>query len=268
MRYHVGTCVLIAFASAAPAHAQFNAPLPPAVGEDYRVEIGAAFWKPSPQLFITSNDLGQIGSEVDFVNEFGIEDKRFTELRITLKPSPKHKLRFQYLPIQYEAEAVIERQIVFAGRTFIVGAPATTDVEWKQWRFGYEWDFVSNSYGFVGLLAELKHNKVGAEIDAGAFGVAVADATAPVPGLGIIGRGYLSKNVSVTAEFSGFKVPDSITEEFDAELWDFDIYGTVNFGRNAGVQGGYRRLTVEYLADEDAGRLKMSGIYFGGVVRF
>jgi hypothetical protein len=61
---------------------------------------------------------------------------------------------------------------------------------------------------------------------------------------------------------------DSITEEFDGEFWDLDIYGTVSFGRNVGVQGGYRSIDVEYIGDEDLGRLKLKGLYFGGLVRF
>ena len=252
----------------ARAEAQFRAPQPPAVGEDYHVEVGAMFWTPSPEIVIRFDELGAAGSDVDLVQEFALEDKRFTEFRAVLKPGRKHKVRVQYVPIRYEAEAFIQREFVFGGRRFTIGVPASTDIEWNLWRFGYEWDFVSNTHGFLGLVADLKYNKVSAQIASPAIGAAVADAQAPAPGIGVIGRGYLSRNLSVTAEFVGFKVPDRITEEFDGEMWDFDIYATVNFGRHVGVQGGYRRLDVEYLVEEDAGTLKMKGLYWGGVVRF
>ena len=49
---------------------------------------------------------------------------------------------------------------------------------------------------------------------------------------------------------------------------DFDIYATLNFGKNVGVQGGYRSVVAEYLVDDDQGDLKLKGTYFGGVVRF
>ena len=48
----------------------------------------------------------------------------------------------------------------------------------------------------------------------------------------------------------------------------FDVYGTLNFTDNFGVQGGYRRLSVEYRVDEDFGDLKLKGFYVNGVVRF
>lgn len=263
------TCafLLVLFASV-PAYAQFNAPVPPAPGEDYHVEFGAMFWKPSPELAINTNQLAVIGNEVDFVEEFGIEDKRFREFRATLKAGRKHKIRFHYVPLSYEQDATIERQFVFGGRTFNVGVAAHADLEWKLWRFGYEWDFVSRSKGFLGLVTELKYNTVKAEISVAGISAEIAEAKAPVPAIGVIGRGYVAKNVSITGEFTGFKVPDAISEEFDATFWDFDIYSTVNLGRNVGVQAGYRSLDVEYLAEEDFGTLKMKGLYFGGVVRF
>jgi hypothetical protein len=271
MRIRLSTCAFLVglLAAAVPARAQFNVPAPPPPGEDYRVEIGAMFWKPSPELTIRSNDLGLIGNEIDFVQEFGIEDKRFREFRVTLKPGRKHKLRLHYLPIKYEQEATIQRQIVFAGQVFNVGIPATATVDWKFWRFGYEWDFISRSSGFLGLVTELKYNQVRGEIGTPIANLdATAEQTAPVPAIGLVGRGYLSKNVSITGEFTGFKLPDAFIEEFDGAFWDFDIYGTVNLGRNAAVQAGYRSLDVDYIADEDLGRLKMKGIYFGGLVRF
>ena len=269
MAYRCWTCAfLLTLCAAVPANAQFNAPAPPTPGEDYRVELGAMFWSPTPELAINTNDLGIIGvGEVDFVQEFGIEDKRFTEFRVTLKPGRKHKLRFQYVPISYAEETTLERTIVFGGRTFTVGLPAAAEVEWNLWRFGYEWDFISRAGGFLGLVTELKYNDVRAQISS-PIGVELGEAKAPVPAIGLIGRGYLSEYISITGEFTGFKLPDSISEEFEAEFWDFDLYGTVSLGRNVGVQGGYRSLDVEYIADEDLGRLKMKGIYFGGVVRF
>jgi hypothetical protein len=252
-----------------PAYAQFNAPMPPAPGEDYKVELAAMFWSPTPELAINTNDLSVIGvGEVDFVQEFGIEDKRFTEYRVTLKPGRKHKIRFQYLPIAYDPETVtLQRTIVFGGRTFDVGLPADAEVEWKMWRFGYEWDVISRTSGFLGLITELKYNTVRAQIDS-PIGTELGDAKAPVPAIGIIGRGYLTEYVSITGEFTGFKMPDAVSEEFDAEFWDWEIYSTVSLGRNVGVQAGWRSLDAEYIADEDLGRLKMKGFYLGGVVRF
>jgi len=265
---HRWTCALLVsmVLIAARAEAQFgrNNVVP---AEDYHVELGAVFWTPSPEVLVSVGSLGVIGSEIDFVNDFGIQDKTFTEFRATLKPGRKHKIRFQYVPISYDGATILQRDIVFAGRVFRLNIPASAALDWKLWRFGYEWDFISRERGYVGLIGELKYNDVKAEI--GALGtVSIGEQRAPIPALGITGRGYIGRFVSITGEFTGFKLPDSFNQEFVVEFWDFDLYGTVNIGRHVGVQGGYRSIDAHYLVDQDVGQLNLKGLYLGGVVRF
>ena len=90
------------------------------------------------------------------------------------------------------------------------------------------------------------------------------DVRAPVPTIGAIARGYLSRSVSVTGEFSGLKWSN---DELDVKFFDFDIYGTIG-SPNAGAQIGYRSVVADYVVDEDLGYLKMQGMYFGGYLRF
>jgi len=92
---HCWTCAVFVsmLLIAARAEAQFGRNVVPA--EDYHVELGAVFWTPSPEVLVSVGSLGVIGSEIDFVNDFGIQDKTFTEFRATLKPGRKHKIRFQ-----------------------------------------------------------------------------------------------------------------------------------------------------------------------------
>jgi hypothetical protein len=234
-------------------------------GNDHVVELGVMSWKPSPEITLSTQSLSGVGvDDVDFVQEFGIEDKSFPEFRAAI--GRNHKFRFSYVALKYDQEATLQRTIVFQGRTFQVNVPASADIKWDLWRFGYEWDVVSRDQGFFGLIADVKYNKVEASIDSPALSSAAAiDTTAPVPTFGAIGRGYLTPNVSITGEFTGLSLN---REEFEAKFYDFDIYGTVTFGRNVGGQFGYRSVTVDYLVDEDRGDLKMKGPYFGAVVRF
>jgi hypothetical protein len=75
-------------------------------------------------------------------------------------------------------------------------------------------------------------------------------------------------NISVTGEFTGFTIPDTIDNRYNAHYFDFDLYGTVNFTNNIGVQGGYRTLDLGYLIKSDSGSLNLKGIYFGVVARY
>ena len=140
------TFLTLILLSATRADAQFSVP-DPAPGENFAVELGAMFWSPPPEIRLQTGALAQIGeTEVDLVQEFGIEEKRFTEFSAVLKAGRKHKIRFSYVPMEYEEEAVLERTFTFGGQTFPVNFPATARLKWELWRFGYEWDFVCLLY--------------------------------------------------------------------------------------------------------------------------
>ena len=255
--------------AAAPAAAQYGVRgSNQATGENYHVEIGGYLWSPTPSIFISSESLGIIGSTIDFVEDLDVEKQTFKQLKVVLRPGLKHKFRFEYTPISYEADSTLRRSIIFNGQRFDVALPVQTDLEWKAYRFGYEWDFVYRDRGFVGLLLELKYTDIEASLANSLVGEEFVRAHAPIPAIGIIGRGYVAPNISITGEFSGFKLPSSIDEDYRADYFDFDLYGTVNFTEHVGAQAGYRRLTVFYRIDEDEGDLKLKGLYFGGVVRF
>jgi hypothetical protein len=85
-----------------------------------------------------------------------------------------------------------------------------------------------------------------------------------------VGRGYPVRNLAITGELAFFRMPDNLKDTLDGEgsYTDFDLNGTWNFNKNFGAQMGYRRTNVFYEVDLDAGELKFSGLYFGGVVRY
>jgi hypothetical protein len=259
---------LLLAAVPASAQPQFAGLSDPATGETYHVEVGGYLWSPTPTLGITSESLGIIGSRIDFVEDFGIDNKTFRQLKVVLRPGRKHKLRFEYTPINYSQEARLNRTIIFNGQRYDVSLPVLAELKWNAMRFGYEWDFIYRDRGFFGLLLEAKYTDVEASLQNILIGREFVSAKAPIPAIGLIGRVYVVPNVSITGEFSGFKLPESIDEDYRGKYYDFDLYGTVNFTEHFGAQLGYRSLTVFYRVDADEGDFKMKGLYFGGVARF
>lgn len=248
-------CTLLLVAAAAPAAAQ-----------DHVVELGLTFWRPSPALTLSTDAAAGSSNEVDFVQEFGIEDRTFPQFRAAV--GRNHKFRLSYAKLNYDADAVIRRTFTFQGRTFAVNTPATADIAWDLWTFGYEWDFVSRERGFFGVIADLKYNKIEASVDSPALrSTAASDTTAPVPTIGATGRGYITPMVAIGGEFTGLKVRSG---DFDVKFTDFDVNATVVPSRNLGIgaQVGYRSVTADYVVDEDTGNLKMQGPYVGVIARF
>ena len=272
--FAVSVCLVAGLCTAVPAAAQYGAPRAGsdrATGETYHVEVAGTIWNPTPEIVIASEGLGQLGTNVDFVNTLGITKTRFRQFKAVLRPATKHKFRFEYTPITYTAQKSVPVTFVFNGQRFNVGIPVATEVKWKAYRFGYEWDFIYRDRGFAGVVLEAKYTDISATLTASAVGAQqFTQARAPIPAIGFIGRGYVIPNISITGEFSFFKLPEQAldSDDYSAKYYDFDLYGTVNFNDHLGAQLGYRSFDVFYKVEQDTGSLKLKGLFFGGVARF
>jgi hypothetical protein len=257
------TCCLVA----ATADAQFSR-RDPATGERYKVELAYGWWRPDPTIQASSESLGIPGTLIDFETDLGITKQRVREVRLVLRPSLKHKFRFDYLPIDYEVEGhILNRQIIFNGQSYAVGLPVNVEAAFKTLKISYEYDFVYRDRGYVGFVLDTKVTR--ARIDfASPVATEFAEATAPIPAIGIAGRAYAARNVAVGGEATFFKLPSSDNTDYTGKYYDYDFYATLNFNDNAGITGGWRRLDLDYTVKTDFGKLNLTGLYFLGVVRF
>jgi hypothetical protein len=236
------------------------------LGADYRIEVSGTLWNPALSGVISSEQFGIIGDQIDFTSDLGYQQTRFGDMRLVLRPSRKSKFRIQYTPIAYQASTDFKRDIVFNGIKFPVAIPVESTFEWKVLRIGYEYDFVSNDRGFVGVLLEGRYTQFRSEISsiiAEEFSVVKV----PLPAIGAVGRVYVIPEVAVDVEVSAFKFPD-VDPKYQASYFDWDIRGTFNFTNYVGAQVGWRRMTSFINIEQDTGDLKFQGIYFGAAVRY
>jgi hypothetical protein len=260
--------------AAAPVRAQYTPRVlnDPATGETYHIELSAGLWKPTTTMSITSESLGIVGSTIDFKQDLGLTDQMFKEVHLVLRPQRRNKLRASIIPISFTQEATLKRDIVFQGIRYKVGVPVNSQLDWKAWRFGYEFDFISRNRGFAGFILDAKYTDVYAALQSPIDNESL-HAKAPIPTIGGIARVYVVPNISITGEFTGFKIPDSVSTDYKGHYADLDIYGTLNFTNNIGAQVGYRSLDLGYQVRKnttvtDAGSFVLKGLYFGAVVRY
>jgi hypothetical protein len=264
--------LLAALLVASRADAQFSADnrVP---AEQYHVEFSLRFWTPTPQLQLSTGSLTSMGiGAVDFVQEFGLVNDRFTEYQVVSKPGRKHKLLYSSIPIKYAADTTISRTLQFGAITVPVTAPASANFDWRLRRYGYEWDFVAADRGYLGLLTDVKDNKLNASISSVPYGSEDLDLHVWVPTVGLAGRAYPHRVFSVSGDFNvevtRFKGFDRLKTDWDGKFVDFNVYGTVNFGKNFALHSGYRSIVVDYTSTSDTANIKMKGLYWGGNVRF
>jgi len=269
----IACCCLFTVAFAATASAQYRRYSPGSaetvVGETYHIELAGDLWSPSPTLTISSEALGIVGSQIDAVNDLGFEKTRFKELRLVLRPGTKHKFRFDYIPIDFSGDVMLKRDIVFNGQLYKVNYPVQSAMEWKAYHIGYEYDFLYKPRWFVGFIVEAKYTDVNVSLNSPAT-KEYASVAAPIPAIGGIFRVYPVKNLAITGEFTGFKLPANVDKanRYDGKYLDFNINATANIARYFGVQVGYRSMDVMYKVKTDTGNFTLKGLYFGGVARF
>lgn len=269
----IGAAVILGIIAAAPAAAQYK-PQPvnnPSSPESYHIEGGIDLWFPTSDITVASAGTGVLaglpGSQINAERDLGVADTHFPAFQLILKPARKHKFRLNFVPISFTGDAVLKQSIDFNGIRYQVGVPVNSSMKWDAWRFGYEYDFVSNSGGLAGLILEAKYTNVRVELDS-PFASEFAQARAPIPAIGGIGRVYVAPSISITGEVAVFAIPNSIDSRYQGHDVDLDIYGTVNFTPNIGVKGGYRSTDVAYLFNSDTGSLTLNGFYIGAVVRY
>src|SRR5262249_23693513 len=134
---------------------------------------------------------GLIGSAINFKNDLGLTDTSFPEFHLQLRPSRRHKFRFQYIPIKYVQGPVnLRLDISFNGQRYALGLPTNSTLDWKAYPFGYEFDFISKDRGFAGFIVEAKYTDVTATLTQPAR-IEFVHAEAPIPAIGGIGRFYV-----------------------------------------------------------------------------
>ena len=270
VRLYAAACVTVAFVLlAAPAHAQYK-PRPlnnPATGEKYHIEAAAHFWFPSADMVVSSEALGIPGTSIDFKKDLGLQDQRFPDLRLVLRPSTRNKFRLELVPITYDSSATLKKDIIFNGIRYPSGRTVNSTLDWKAYRLAYEFDFVSTDRGFGGIVLEAKYTDVQVNLTS-SVATEFAHAQAPIPALGGIFRVYPVPNISITGEVTGFRLPENLIKGNSAHYVDVDVYGTLNFTNNIGAQVGYRAIDVGYILKTDTGAFTLRGLYFGLVARY
>jgi len=263
----VAAAVLIAPAT---AFAQFGPPqehqTSAAIGEKYHVEASFNFWNPDLLGTISSEQFGLIGTDISLTKDLGYNRTRFHEFRFVLRPAKKHRFRIEYMPMVYTAQSSLKRNLVFNGIVFPVSVPVKSEFDWKVWRLGYEYDFVYKSRGFVGVLLESRMTELSAKLDS-PIASEFTRAKGPLPALGVVARGYVHPTTAINFEWSGMRIPD-IDPKYQANYYDWNLYGTVNFTNYVGFQMGWRKSITQLTIDRDSGDLKFQGLWFGGVVRY
>ncbi|MBI4413800.1 MAG: hypothetical protein HY576_05420 [candidate division NC10 bacterium] len=246
---------LFLFAPAAPAAALLFAE----VWGEFR------YWRPTLESEIVASVPGFPGTTVDPVSDLGLdEEQNAFEGRVGITLLGRHKFRIGYLPLSFDGDRMVTRDITFQGVTFTAGTRVLTDLDVKILRAGYEFDFFKTPVGYLGVLFEVHYfdgearlrNTAGTQDEK-------ADFRVPFPVLGLAFRAYpITRILSVGAEVVG------VTIGSKGHYLDGEASVTLSPWPFVEITGGYRVINLHGEDGDDELDLLLHGPFASLILRF
>ena len=265
-------CMYAILLMPAAAHAQFAATpfSDPATGERYHIEAVVRLVEPVSGL----RDRERVARHARHAGSTpsptsASRRRRSPSCASCCGPARKHKFRINYLPMTYTAAATVHREFVFNGIRYGVNLPVTTELSWKTWLLGYEYDFLYRDRWFVGIRAAGEgHRHPGEPRRRRSLGPSSRARRRRSRRSAASGASTSCRTSRSPASSIGFKIPESINERLPGALLRLRSvrHGELQRLRRRAVRLPQPRPRL--LFEDDHGDFKMKGIYFGGVVRY
>jgi len=221
------------------------------------VDVEARYWLTNFDANIESTSANVIGSKLDLVNDFGVDDhENFVEGRITLKLG-NHSFRYAYVPLSWSGNSVVMREINFAGQVFSASTVVDTDIQIDYHRFSYRYDIFNKLKNRVGLIAEVKYLDGRVRLSDAALGLDESThLQIPIPAIGIAGQLSIPFLAKLGAEVTGMSL-GTLAYVVDGEA--YIGYKPLPF---VDISAGYRYLKFHIDKDGDVGSISLRGPFF------
>jgi hypothetical protein len=131
----------------------------------FLTSVGVSFatpWETEPKFELEgiwwfSNLKGTIsaGSEIDAKGDLGLKSTDFAEGRLTWYINDDHRIRLGVANVSNDGSATVQKQFVFNGTTYPVGANINTTIDFTYSRLGWTWEFINidkNTFKFGAML--------------------------------------------------------------------------------------------------------------------
>lgn len=222
------------------------------------VDLEGRYWFTDLGAEVKSTGGGLAGTDIDFVDDLGLDDNEgFFEGRITLELG-SHSLRYAFIPLSWDGTGTLAADVNFGGRTYSATTAVTSEINVNYHRLGYKYDFIDTLDNKLGVIVEVKYLETEAKIKESSSGIERTESlNAPVPAVGLAGQLSLPFLFDISAEVTG------ITLGSDAYLVDGEAAINLKPVPFVKISGGYRYFTLHLEDDEDKADVTLKGPFVG-----
>ncbi|HAO94234.1 MAG: hypothetical protein A2X93_08420 [Deltaproteobacteria bacterium GWC2_56_8] len=230
----------------------FAATLATAATASAVVDVEGRYWFTNMDGTVQVSN-GAVGTELDIVDDLGMEDKNFFEGRVTLELG-SHKLRYGYMPLKWSGSTTLTESVTFAGQTYTASADVDSELNLAYHRLGYEYDFIDLLNNKLGVIVELKYFDGDASLASAALGLDESETfKLPIPTVGVAAQVGLPMIFSVGGEITGISLGSS------AYLVDAEAAVNLKPAPFVIISGGYRIFKMHAESDNDLAEVSLSG---------
>lgn len=227
------------------------------------LEVEGRYWFTdlSAKAKVTNGSV--IGTDVDFVNALGVDDKKnFWEARGAVRIG-NHRIRYGFIPMEWTGSKTIDKTLTFNGKNYTGSTRVDTEIKLDYHRLGYEYDFINTLGNRLGVILEVKYFDANLRLRADSLKIDERQgATVPVPAIGVAGQLKLPLLFGLRAEATGLTLGNlGYLVDGDGGLFFKPIPFFV-------VEAGYRYFVLHISKTDDRGDFAVKGPYVAAKVEF
>ncbi|OGP15204.1 MAG: hypothetical protein A2054_05760 [Deltaproteobacteria bacterium GWA2_55_10] len=215
------------------------------------VDVEARYWFSDFDDTIRVSEGSAVGTDINLVDDLGIDDENFVEGRITLELG-SHKIRYGYMPLKWEGSNTLTSSIVFNGQTYSASTNVESELKMDYHRLGYEYDIIDTLNNKLGVIFEVKYFDVEASLKSATLDERESF-KAPIPTVGIAAQVGLPFLFSVGGEITGISLGS------DAYLVDGEAMVNLKPAPFVIISGGYRVFKLHLENDDDLADITVKG---------
>ncbi len=197
------------------------------------------------------------GTPITGEDTLGLTGGGSNVIRGAIRFGASSKIRGSWMQLDYGATQVSPETFDFGEETFYAGDPVTTRLKGSLYTFDFQYDFVKRREGYMGFYLGALYLDADSVLVSGRKQVAQTGHV-PLPMIGISGRTYYGKHLSIEGEVAGGTIGDR------GKAWLYSVTTRFHLSDRLAAVGGYRRLSMKGHDERDSLDVHFSGWLFGG----
>lgn len=207
-----------------------------------------------------------VGSKVH-TSDLGLGDAQFAEGRLTWYINNNHRIRVAYAHVSNDGSATVQKEFVFNGTTYPVGANINSKIDFSYSRLGWTWEFINidnNTFKFGTMLDAdwfILEPKINGNLNTLQFD-ASKKFNLVLPTIGLAADYNPVKYVNLFADAAG------IAAGKYGYMFDFEAGIKVIPVKWFSIVGAYRYLELKAKSDSNYAKVTYNGPYVGMTFRY